>query len=79
MQNENGLTAVSWPGIWLLVAMVVTVVGLIVCFAVGITTFGTYCLMTLLRGMVRCEDCGARFCLVEIKRDLTEEHRRLIP
>lgn len=75
MQTENYLSGVDSPFIWFLVAMVVTVLGIVIAFAVGVAVLLTYGLMIITRGWKRCEDCDKRFCQVEIRHDETLPHR----
>lgn len=62
---------------WLIAAICGTVmlVGLVVSAAVLAVVGLLQIAMVVLRGFPRCEDCGRRFCVVEVKRDLTLEHK----
>lgn len=71
MQDMNGLQ--SAPA-WLAIVGFVLLLGAAVAIGVG-AAYGLLYLIMLTRGMRRCDECGRRFCVVEVKRDLTLEHK----
>lgn len=71
MQDMNGLQ--SAPA-WLAIVGFVLLLGAAVAIGVG-AAYGLLYLIMLIRGIRRCDECGRRLCVVEVKRDLTLEHK----